>query len=151
MVDIGINHQAMAVAVYASPEFLQPESAWDEDNKRYDCSIRIRPWYNGRETGFVFQYSASWVGTGPWLNIAVFEHRNYDGVCAWMWVSQFHNDQPTIADIPDSVAPDKYTHQYAVGCGQVGDMADWVAAGFAASHGNLAAMLAAQEVAPDSV
>lgn len=55
--------------------------------------VRVTPWYNGRERGFVFQ-----AGRDSVLNIAVFEHRNSDGICALRWETPYYGmNPPTIA------------------------------------------------------
>ena len=148
MIDFGLNHQALAVAAYVlgahREDGWQPQESWD--GERYQCSLQVRPWYNGRETGVVFQFSE---GTnpylGPVLNIAVFEHRNSDDICAWAWFSRSQVNWVSIADVPDHVAPDKWTHNKSVSYGEAGKMATWVVRQFVAQYGGIEAALARQE------
>lgn len=119
MLDLGISEQSWAVAHLLSPK-LDEYFNWPD---RLYPWVRIQPWYNCRETGFVFQLLTQDKGV---LNIAVFEHRNSDELCAWRWKSEYPKDQPTTDDVPDEVAPDKYTHSFKCGYGEIGSMAEYV-------------------------
>lgn len=49
-----------------------------------DMDVEVGRWENGREQGYIVRIpSKSWVG--PYLNIAFFEHRNSDDICALRW------------------------------------------------------------------
>ncbi len=81
---------------------------------RYDISLPERfyittsPYCNCREMGFVISLH----GWNPvvQVNIAFFEHRNSDNLCAIKWEGSTNiNGAVTPDDIPREVYPDKYT------------------------------------------
>jgi len=125
VIDFGLNAQALAVAVFIiRQDGVEP--SWNDDTKRYDATVRFRPWYNCRETGVVIQmYKGSAYWQEQAVNYAVFEHRNSDEVCCWRWEAAA-KDQPTTDDIPNEVAPDKHHHSHTVKYGEIGAMAQWV-------------------------
>lgn len=148
MFDFGIGRQALAVAAFAnvgSPDGgWQPERAWD--GKRYACTGRLRPWYNGRERGVVFQFTEQDNQfCGPQLNVAVFEHRNSDAICAVSWVSEWELQAPSVEDVPDGIYETKWDVSHEVGCGQVREMADWVLRQFEEHYGSLKPALERQK------
>lgn len=119
----GVNSQAWAVAVLLAQEEVEFEN--DEVKLRY--SIATSPWYNGRERGFCFQFG-NWLG--PILNIAVFEHRNSDALCALRWETKSLDMNPPTIDRDGKLAyptDSKYNdiaHQEAYR--EVGKMVEWI-------------------------
>lgn len=117
--------QARAVLAYLSA-FDGVEASWSNELKRYEARVDCAEWHNGRERGYVLSMRAPQY-TGTQLNIAFFEHRNSDSICALKWVQQTLNP-PTIdtADFGGTVYNDKYdvSHEEPVGC--AGAMADWI-------------------------
>ena len=91
-----------------------------------DARVDIAEWHNGREKGFVLAMRAPQF-TGPQLNIAFFEHRNTDDICAVVW-EQSTTNPPTIHDaaLPEAYRNNKYAVTYIIGAGEAGEMADWI-------------------------
>lgn len=121
----GINPQAQAVL--ALLRNFQIESSWVADRKEYAAEINVNPWYNGRETGYVF--SVRHPKTFDNLNIAVYEHRNTDQICAVKW-----EQPPTLnpictvehAKFPTGVFVDKWNVDKSVTHGQILEMVTWI-------------------------
>jgi len=77
----GLNHQALAILKFM--ENYEPSFAEFTDKYHlYDVDFETKPWYNGRESGFVIAMRASYKKV---LHIAVFEHRNSDNICCLKW------------------------------------------------------------------
>lgn len=116
-----INHQAEAVKAYLSArDGIEP--SWDSEFKRYMARPEIAQWHNCRERGYV----VTLYNNQDQINIAFFEHRNSDAICAVMW-HQHTLNPPTIdnAEFGD-VYNDKWGVSHSVGYGQVTQMADWI-------------------------
>ena len=98
------------------------EASWDDNYKRY-APVHIAEWHNCRERGYVVIFMNP---KREQLNIAFFEHRNSDSICAIRWVQNTINP-PTIdtAKFGD-VYKDKYDVSHSVGYGKASDMADWI-------------------------
>jgi hypothetical protein len=113
--------QANAVRAYLEM-YDGVEPSWSDEWKRYE-DVNIAEWHNGRERGYVVMF------TNPkreQLNIAFFEHRNSDEICALAWVQSTINP-PTIESAKfGDIYKDKYDVSHSVGVGQAKDMADWI-------------------------
>lgn len=98
------------------------EPSWNDQFKRYQ-DVCISEWHNGRERGYVIMFRND---ENVQLNIAFFEHRNSDEICAIKWVQQTMNP-PTIdtAKFGD-VYKDKYDVSHYVSVGEAKEMADWI-------------------------
>lgn len=118
--NFGIGAQALAVLSYIN-SYDGVESSWD--NGKYHAEVNAAPWYNGRERGIVFYMRDR--SYKHQLNIAVYEHRNSDAICAVRWVGQTFNP-PTLADIPAGTYQDKWDTAKDFNYGQANDMAHWV-------------------------
>jgi hypothetical protein len=123
---LGMGSQARAVLQLLSdrgPDFA------DEDGD-YQVYMETRPWYNGRERGFVLsmrrEYPRDESGV---INIAIFEHRNADHLVGLSWTTDsipFQNgvvaDDETLdiayANYPEPDA--EFPH------GRIGECADWI-------------------------
>ena len=129
LVDIsfGVDNQAMAVLhmLDRSPDFA------DYENGFYDVHITTKPWYNGRESGFVISMKDHGFD-GKCIHIAVFEHRNSDNICALRWIndSYYFNhplEDPNIFEVAyGGKNKTKYDVAFSVQCGECGKMSDWV-------------------------
>ena len=124
--NFGINRQAAAVLMLLDRE---PDFA-DYDNGFYKVYTQTRPWYNGRENGFVLSMSKS-PGSKEVIHIAVFEHRNSDSICALKWSTNnfYWNhplEDPNIFELSYGPGKGKFDVAYSVEWGNVGKMADWV-------------------------
>lgn len=115
--NFGINWQALAVlANLQSRDGL--ESSWD--GERYAARVQAAPWYNGRERGVVFYLRHD---SGSQLNIAVFEHRVGEHMCAAEWDALTFNP-PTLKDLPGKFDGSNWTEEWDYG--SVVHVADWV-------------------------
>ena len=113
--------QANAVRAYLEM-YDGVEPSWNSEFKQY-ATVNIAEWHNCRERGYVVMF------TNPkreQLNIAFFEHRNSDDICAVAWVQTTVNP-PTIdnAKFGDTYK-DKYDVSHYVKVGHAMDMADWI-------------------------
>jgi hypothetical protein len=120
----GANYQARAVLAYLeSRDGL--ENSWSELLKEYVAHPKVSRWENCREQGYVvWLYSPK---LNKQINIAFFEHRNSDAICAVEWYQTTLN-APTIetAQFGDDAYKDKYDTSFDVGYGEAGKMADWI-------------------------
>lgn len=118
--NFGINWQALAVlANLQSRDGL--ECSWN--GERYKARVESAPWYNCRERGVVFYLKH--LKSGRQVNVAVFEHRVGDHLCAAEWESDFTLNPPGLADLPeDTFNGGNWTCRWDHG--QVSDAAEWV-------------------------
>lgn len=121
----------------ADPKLHVQDQAWavlhllagmEFDLENYESvHARTAAWYNGRERGIVLSYATN--GGSKTLNIAIFEHRNGDSICALRWESEwFGINPPTIGSDGKAAYPTENKHDVAhsVGWGKCGEMAQWV-------------------------
>ena len=116
------NAQADAVRAYL--EGLDGvEPSWNSEAGGY-APVNIAEWHNGRERGYVVMFRNS---SGQQLNIAFFEHRNSDEICALEWVQNTINP-PTIdtANFCGKVYKDKYDVSHSVQVGHAYEMSSWI-------------------------
>jgi hypothetical protein len=123
----GIDKQALAVLHMLDRE---PDFA-DYENGFYQVRTETRPWYNGRERGFVLSMSPDLIGVAPTVHIAVFEHRNHDGICALRWetAQMYFNhplEDPEIFEKAYGPGKGKWDVAFSVNYGEAGKMATWV-------------------------
>jgi len=118
----GANYQAQAVMAFLKN--ITIEESWNDDARKYDAEIKVSRWENCREQGYVIcmrtkDYSKQ-------INIAFFEHRNSDNICAIKW-EQITTNAPTIdtAEFGD-VYKDKYDVSHSVGYGEIPSMSEWI-------------------------
>lgn len=115
-----------AQAVLALLQFM-----WDDEHdKNFHTEAEVGRWENCREQGYVISISG-----GPdheQLNIAFFQHRNSDAICAIKW-HQTTINTPTIEkaseiDFNGEVYQDgKFDVTKEVGCFEIEEMAKWIA------------------------
>lgn len=113
--------QARVVRAYLSAHDGLP-SSYDHARKDHLVRPEITPWFNGRERGYVITLRNR--NFSRQLNIAFFEHRNTDQICAWRW-EQVTMNPPTI----DTMVPKPtsgYAHDHAVNVHEGHLMADWI-------------------------
>jgi hypothetical protein len=117
----GANYQARAVLAYLQ-RHDGIESSWDGDC--YCMEAAVSRWENCREQGYVVVIRSR--DFSEQMNIAFFEHRNSDSICAVKW-NQTTTNAPTIdnADFGD-VYKDKYDVSKRVSYGQAEEMATWI-------------------------
>lgn len=114
----GANYQAQAALAFLRWSFQ--DEAMEPDVAR---------WENCREQGYVLSMIRRDSKTGDFhqFNIAFFEHRNSDRLCAIQWTQKPSVNSPTIdtADF-NGAYKDKYDVNYAVSWGEIKLMADWI-------------------------
>jgi len=123
--DDGADAQSRAVLAFLQEASSLVEESWNPQWDRYDAEPEVARWSNCREQGYVVSLYHS--GNSRQLNIAFFEHRNSDAICAVKWEQWFGN-APTIetADFGDDVYKDKWDVSHKVGHGEVVAMAKWI-------------------------
>lgn len=126
----GVGRQARSVMAY-----LDHEPHFATYDSFYYVRIETRPWYNGREGGFVLSMQRMAKEKGEpkykWLHIAVFEHRNSDNICALKWITDngYWNhplEDQNIFETAYGKGASKYDLAHQVGYGEAGKMAKWV-------------------------
>ena len=118
----GANEQARAVLAYLAD--FNIEESWDPEHKQYSAIIEVARWDNSREQGYVLSMVGQ-KGEGQ-LNIAFFEHRNSDAICAVRWEQRsFRTITIDNAEFGD-VYKDKFDVSYDVNYGKVTKMAEWI-------------------------
>ena len=116
------NYQARAVVAYLDA-YDGVEPSWNKEFHRYD-PVTLAEWHNGRESGYVL--SMRKFGRTQ-INIAFFEHRNSDNICAIKW-EQMTLNPPTIetAEFKGQCYSDKWDVSHTVGVGEAYQMAEWI-------------------------
>lgn len=116
----GANYQAQCVLACLRNNTI--EESYNAEHSEYDAQIDIGRWENCREQGYV---AMLYIG-GHQLNIAWFEHRNSDGICALEW-EQTTINAPTIDTAEfGNVYKDKWDVSKSVGCYEFIKMRDWI-------------------------
>lgn len=116
--------QSNAVRAYLT-EYSGVECSWSDEHKRYMAEPSINPWFNGRECGYVVTMRSA--DYSRQINIAFFEHRNSDNICAIVW-EQVTTNPPTIdtADFGGKIYRDKYDVSLSLGHGKAAEMASFI-------------------------
>lgn len=115
---------AQARAVLAMVQNLIIDSSWDDRYFRYKAEPSVARWENCREQGYVISlYSESF----KQLNIAFFQHRNSDVICAIRWEESTINS-PNIesANFNEQVYSDKWDVTFEANYGEILKMANWI-------------------------
>jgi len=121
--DDGANYQARAVMCYIQRD-CDIESSWNTKEEKYDAVINIARWENCREQGYILSMVSS--DYQKQLNIAFFEHRNSDLICAVKWEQTSRNTITIDTAEFGDVYKDKYDVSHSVNHGEVVKMADWI-------------------------
>jgi hypothetical protein len=119
----GANYQARAVLAYLSrPDGI--ETSWSDELKRYLAEPQVNRWHNCREQGYLVSLRS--YDLRRQLNIAFFEHRNSDGICAIKWEQVSIN--PITIDSAEfkGVYADKWDTSHDESYGKPAEMADWI-------------------------
>ena len=116
----GAGAQARAVLAYLS-DYSGIEESWN--GMRCTDEPSIARWHNGREQGYVVSLTCA----KRQLNIAFFEHRNSDDICAVKW-EQTTLNPPTIDTLPQDVpySESKWNVSHTVPHGAAEQMAKWI-------------------------
>jgi hypothetical protein len=120
----GANYQAKAVLAYLSARD-GIESSWSKENKRYEACPKVARWENCREQGYVVSLRSA--DYQKQINIAFFEHRNSDEICAVVFDGVFLNS-PNFDNIPEShpYYHSKWDVNKSLGFGKAHEMADFI-------------------------
>ncbi len=123
----GANNQAKAVLCFFQGFTI--EESWNAETKKYDAEPKVARWENCREQGYIVSLCSK--DRLRQLNIAFFEHRNSDSICAIKW-EQVSMNSITIdtAKFEDQCYNDKWDVSQSFGYGQVSEMASWITAQF---------------------
>ena len=116
----GANPQAQAVLAYLRHrDGIEP--SWN--GNKYEAEPQVDRWHNCREQGYVISLR----GQKTQLNIAFFEHRNSDAICAVKWEG-FTLNPPTIDDIPSThpFSQSKWDTDFDVAGEHPAEMAEWI-------------------------
>lgn len=125
--DDGANCQAQAVLAYIRYAQSGIEPSWNADAKDYDARPQVYRWHNCREQGYVICMRGK--GRHGQINIAFFEHRNSDEICALEWGQVTTSGNPPTIDTADfggKIYKDKYDVSHRVQVGKAMEMADWI-------------------------
>ena len=120
----GADYQAQSVLAYLRTHLIIEESGNDKFKKYYPM-IKAGRWENCREQGYVLTMNKQ--RNGERLNIAFFEHRNSDDLCALSW-HQNTTNTPTIdtADFKNECYSDKYDVSFRVAYMEIIKMCEWI-------------------------
>jgi hypothetical protein len=115
---------AQARGVLAFLSGLNIEESWSDEKKKYCADIKVARWENCREQGYIVSMHSE--NYQRQLNIAFFEHRNSDSICAIKWEQRSMNTITIDTAVFGDVYKDKYDTSFSVGYGEVVKMADWI-------------------------
>jgi len=121
----GANYQARATLMFLQRN-ANIESSWNKECKCYDAEIKVARWENCREQGYIVSLCSQKLGGGKQLNIAFFEHRNSDSICAVKWEQNSWNTINIDNAVFGDVYKDKYDTSHSVGYGEAYGMAEWI-------------------------
>jgi len=123
----GANRQAQAVLAFV--QYLIGdgiEESWNDEFKCYDADIEVARWENCREQGYILSLRSPKYGQNQ-LNIAFFEHRNTDSICAIKWHQWSLNSlNIDTAEFGEECYSNKWETSYDVSYGEAYKMADWI-------------------------
>jgi len=121
--DDGANYQAKAVLAYLQ-KYEGIKDSWDEAFYRYRAQPLVARWENCREQGYIVYMSSK--SYAKQINIAFFEHRNSDGICAVKWIQNSINsitiENASFGDIYET----KWDVSFSVDYGEVVKMSEWI-------------------------
>jgi hypothetical protein len=119
----GAGFQAQAVLAYVRYHIGSGiEKSWDKTNHRYAAEPKVTRYDNGREQGYIV-----WLRSRDYtkqINIAFYEHRNSDSICAVVSNNRTFN-APVLSDITE-VMKDKHDTTKSFGFGKAADLAEWI-------------------------
>jgi len=117
----GAGYQARCVLAFLQRHNI--EESWSDVYKCYQAKTEIGRWENCREQGYVVYLRNK---KHDQINIAFFEHRNTDSICAICWLQNTINSPNIDSAKFDGVYKDKYDLSYSVGYHEFEDMANWI-------------------------
>jgi len=120
----GANYQARAVLMLLQGK-SNIEESWNDEFKQYDAEINVGRWENCREQGYVVSLRTKGM-LSKQLNIAFFEHRNSDDICAVKWEQSSFNSLTIDNAEFDEVYKNKYDVSFSTKYCEVEKMTDWI-------------------------
>lgn len=100
------------------------EESWDDEKNYYKADIKIARWENCREQGYIVYLRNE---KHNQLNIAFFEHRNSDELCAIKWIQNSINSLTIdTADFKNEVYKDKYDVSVSFKYNQAYKLSKWI-------------------------
>lgn len=117
----GARAAAQAVLAYLRKGHI--DQSWCDRREMYLAEPTVARWHNCREQGYVVSLRNK--ALTKQINIAFFEHRNSDSICAVVFEASTVNP-PTLADIPAGVYARKWDVSHTVAPGEAIEMADWI-------------------------
>lgn len=100
------------------------EESYCEKTNKYLAEINVARWENCREQGYIVSLRTK--DRSKQLNIAFFEHRNTDSICAIKWEQTSTNSLTIDTAQFGDVYKDKYDVSFDVGYGEFLKMASWI-------------------------
>jgi hypothetical protein len=118
----GANVQAQAVLALLGN--FEVQESWNKEINTYEAKPTVARWHNCREQGYVISMHGA--GYNRQLNIAFFEHRNTDNICAVKWEETTINPPTIDSEELGKVYKTKYDVSHEVRVGEVMAMAEWI-------------------------
>jgi len=118
----GAHPQERAVLAFLH-RYSDIESSWNDEHKRYDGQVDVGRWENCREQGYVVSIRSK---NCKQLNIAFFEHRNSDSICAIVWEQSSINTLTIDNAEFGEVYKTKHDVSHEVGYGEAYEMSEWI-------------------------
>jgi hypothetical protein len=118
----GAGYQSRAVLAYL--QIMTIEESWSAENRSYEATVQVARWENCREQGYIVSLRSK--DFSRQLNIAFFEHRNSDSICAVRWEQVSGNTITLETAVFGEVYKDKWDVSHSVGYGEVDEMSTWI-------------------------
>jgi len=119
----GANHQARATLMYLQ-SWEGIEESWSTEREQYLAIPEVARWENCREQGYIISLRSQ--NYQRQLNIAFFEHRNSDSICAVLWQQLSINALTIDTAQFGSIYKNKYDVSHSVVHGNACQMAEWI-------------------------
>lgn len=120
----GANRQARAVL--AMLQDFTIEESWDDKAGEYDAAFTVNRWHNCREQGYVIQMRPSRHDFGGQYNIAFYEHRVADSICAICWKQAGEISSFESADFGEKYQDGEKFPEIEFGYGEIMRMVRWI-------------------------
>lgn len=118
----GANYQARATLMVLQSK-CNIEESWSAEYKEYQAEIKVGRWENCRSQGYVVSLKNK---PNKQLNIAFFEHRNSDSICAIKWEQSSINSLTIDNAEFKGIHKDKWDVSHTVNVGDFEGMANWI-------------------------
>lgn len=118
----GANWQAQAVLAYLrGNEEYAIDKTWNPTVCKYDTCINVGRFENCREQGYVFSVRYN----GSQINYAVYEHRNWDGICVVRF-EQGTMNTPELGDVIVAMGDNKWGYTVDFKNGEIVECGRWI-------------------------